>query len=74
MNYILLTCRSVNLNSLNPEANTKLVNAVAEEFVTHTNYFDATQTKIVGDIAGIDSTNLTISFQVQLKLTRPIKL
>jgi hypothetical protein len=74
LSHLILTCRSVNLNPLSPEANTKLVNSVIEEFVTHTNLFDAMQTRIVGDIAGIDSTNLTISFQIQIKLARPIKL
>jgi hypothetical protein len=64
----------LNLNKLSPEANTKLAGAVVEELLTHTNLFYASQTKIVGDIVGIDSTNLTIHFQVLLRLARPIKL
>lgn len=78
ISYVLLTCRSVNLINILPteglKANTELAASVAEEFKTRTNLFDAAETRIIGDIAGIDTTNLTISFQVQLKLARPIKL
>jgi hypothetical protein len=48
--------------------------AVQDELKSRTNYFDAAQTKILGEIVGADSSNLTISFQVQVKLTRPMKL
>lgn len=70
----MLTCRGVNLNSIGAAANTGLADAVAEELKSRTNYFDAENTKLVGDAIGFDSTNLTISFTVQVKLARPMKL
>ena len=74
IHYVLLTCRSVNMSKTGPAANTSIAEAVAEELKGKTNYFDANMTKVIGDILGADSTNLTISFQVQVKLVRPIKL
>ena len=70
--YLLLTCRSVNLKGLGP--NNEMAVAVQDELKSRTNYFDASQTKILGEVVGADSTNLLISFQVQVKLTRPMKL
>jgi hypothetical protein len=74
LSELLLTCKAVNLSRFSSTDNTKLATAVVEEFKTHTNLFNPAQTRIVGDIVGIDSTNLTISFQVMLRLARPIKL
>jgi hypothetical protein len=71
---VLLTCRGVNLKPIADAANTGLANAVEEELKARTNYFDADNTKLVGGIIGIDSTNLTISFEIQVKLARPMKL
>jgi hypothetical protein len=71
---ILLTCRSVNLNGIGAAANTALADAVAEELKSRTNYFNPDNTKLFGPIIGIDSTNLTVSFDVQVKLARPMKL
>jgi type IV pilus assembly protein PilM len=71
---VLLTCRGVNLKSIGDAANTGLANAVEEELKSRTNYFDADSTKLVGEAIGFDSTNLTISFTVQVKLARPMKL
>ena len=71
---VLLTCRGVNLKSVGDAANTGLANAVEEELKSRTNYFDAESTKLVGEVIGFDSTNLTISFTVQVKLARPMKL
>jgi len=71
---VLLTCRGVNLNSIGAAANTGLADAVAEELKSRTSYFDAVNTKLVGAIIGIDTTNLTISFEIQVKLARPMKL
>ena len=62
------------MSKTGPAANTSIAEAVAEELKGKTNYFDANMTKVIGDILGADSTNLTISFQVQVKLVRPIKL
>ena len=71
---IVLTCRSVNLTSVKSDANTVLAEALAEELRSRTNQFVADGTKITGDIAGGDSTNLTFSFQVTVKLVKPMNL
>ena len=71
---MLLTCRAVNLKPIADAANTGLANAVEEELKSRTNFFNPDNTKLVGSIIGIDSTNLTISFDVQVKLARPMKL
>ena len=71
---VLLTCRGVNLNNIKADANSGLANAVEAELRARTNFFDAVDTKLVGGIIGIDSTNFTISFDIQVKLVRPMKL
>jgi len=74
--YLLLTCRSVNLKAQGDVANNALAEAVADELRGMETYFDtnSTMTKVIGDIVGADTTNLTVSFQVQVKLARPMKL
>jgi Tfp pilus assembly protein PilN len=73
---ILLTCRSVNLRQIKDDANTVLAEGLAEELRSRTNYFNSevTNTKVTGEIVGGDSTNLTFTFQVAVKLLRPMKL
>lgn len=71
---VLLTCRSVNLTSVKSDANTVLAEALAEELRGRTNEFVADGTKVTGDIAGGDVTNLTFTFQVTVKLARPMNL
>src|SRR5882672_6332062 len=68
---VLLTCRSVNLKSVKPDAaadaHTVIAEGFAEELRGRTNYFIADGTKLFGDIVAPD-TNLTFTFQVILKL------
>ena len=71
---MVLTCRSVNLTSVKSDANTVLAEALAEELRGRTNQFVADGTKVTGDIAGGDVTNLTFTFQVTVKLARPMNL
>jgi cell division ATPase FtsA len=73
---LLLTCRSVNLRQIKDDANTVLAESLAEELRSRTNYFNAeiANTKVTGDLVGGDSTNLTFTFQVTVKLVRPMKL
>jgi type IV pilus assembly protein PilM len=73
INTVLLVCRSVNLNRIKADAHTIIAEAVAEELRSQTNYFVADSTKVVGEIAGVDATNLTFTFNVALKLARPVK-
>ena len=71
---VLLTCRSVNLTSVKSDANTILAEAFAEELRSQTNHFRADGTKVTGDIVVGNATNLTFTFQVTVKLARPVKL
>jgi type IV pilus assembly protein PilM len=71
---LLLTCRSVNLAGIRPEANTLLAEAVAEELKARTNYFNPEGTKVTGEILGAEGTNLVIQFQVTARLARPVGL
>ena len=73
---VLLTCRAVNLKQVNDSANTVLTETLAEEFRSRTNHFnpDAGMTKVTGNLIDADSTNLTFTFQVTVKLARPMKL
>ena len=58
------------------DANTILAESVAEEIRAHTNFFvgDPLITKPFGPIVNTDTTNLTISFEIEVKLVRPIRL
>lgn len=71
---VTLLCRSVNLTSIKSDANTVLAESLAEELRSRTNEFVAEGTKIAGDIPGGDVTNLTFTFQLTVKLAKPIKL
>jgi type IV pilus assembly protein PilM len=73
---VLLTCRAVNLKQVNDSANTVLAETFAEELRSRTNQFngDVSNTKVTGNLVDADSTNLTFSFQVTVKLARPVKL
>ena len=72
-----MTCRGVNLNNFSPTANTELAFTLERELKASTNYFvsgtnETTQLtgKMVDDV---NATN-TFTFEVTLKLKRPIKL
>ena len=58
------------------DANTILAESVAEEIRSHTNLFsgDPVVTRTFGPIVNSDTTNLTISFEIDVKLVHPIKL
>jgi type IV pilus assembly protein PilM len=71
---VLLHCRSVNLNRVKADAHTVIAEGFAEELRTRTNYFLPDETKVTGEIIVGDPTNLTFSFNVTLKLLRPVKL
>ena len=75
---VLLTCRSVNMKVVkvggaSDDAHTVIAEALAEELRGRTNHFIADGTKVTGDIVAPD-TNLTFTFQVTVKLARPMKL
>ena len=78
INRIFLTCRGMNMRDQTgkADANTILAESVAEEIRAHTNLFsgDPVVTRTFGPIVNSDTTNLTISFEIDVKLVHPIKL
>jgi len=64
----------VNLDRIKADAHTIIAEAVAEELRSQTNYFVPDGTKVIGEITGVDVTNLTFTFNVAVKLARPVKL
>ena len=71
---VLLTVKALNLSAVKPDANTVTAEAFAEELRSRTNFFRADETKVTGEMIGTDTTNLTVTFQINLKLAHPIKL
>jgi len=78
INRIFLTCRGMNMREMTgkADANTTLAESVAEEIRAQTNFFigDPVITRTFGPILNSDTTNLTISFEIDVKLVHPIKL
>jgi|YelNatPaOPRAMG01_1025707.scaffolds.fasta_scaffold01283_11 type IV pilus assembly protein PilM len=72
---IRLLCRGVNLTPVSADANTKLTYAVADAFRAQSNLFSP-ETELVGQIKvdGDPGSALTFTFEVLVKLRRPIKL
>ena len=56
------------------DAHTIIAEGFAEELRSRTNYFVPDATKVSGEILGADGTNLTFTFNVTVKLVRPVKL
>ena len=79
---LLLTCRSVNMiylaksanKVLEKDANTGVAVALVEELSGRTNEFVADGTKLTGELAGGEETNMTFTFQVTVKLAKPMNL
>lgn len=73
INAVTLFCRGVNLSSVDPGANDKIAYAVRDEIKARTDYFDPAGTELSGKLI-VDETGLTFTFEVTLKLKRPMKL
>jgi type IV pilus assembly protein PilM len=75
---IVLSCRGVNLSRVKADARADAHSVIAEGFAeelrSRTNYFVPDGTKVTGEILGADGTNLTFTFNVTVKLARPVKL
>jgi len=70
---IVLTCRSVNMSSVSSKANSELAYALESQLKSSTNYFDPTGTSFSGAVLP-DASDLTFSFEMTVKLKRPLKL
>jgi hypothetical protein len=68
-----LTCRSVNMASYGATANSGIAFALASQIQAVTNYFDAVGTVFSGNVA-VSPDELTITFDLTVKLKRPLKL
>jgi len=70
---ISLVCRSVNLTSVDPSANSEIAYAVENQLKSSTNYFDPKTTQLTGQITP-DEANGTFTFGVTVTLLNPLKL
>jgi len=70
---VTLLCRAVSVKQQVPTGDNELRFNVVEELKASTNYFLSDETKLVGEVKE-DETNLTYSFEIQLKLKRGMKL
>ncbi|MBI3850115.1 MAG: type IV pilus assembly protein PilM [Verrucomicrobia bacterium] len=68
-----LTFRAVNLNSVDPAANTEIAGEVLKE-LRASDLFDPDGTKIDKNLVLDETTGLTFSFGISLKIKRPLEL
>ena len=69
---MVLTCRSVNMNNVGPAANTGIAFALSSQINAVTNYFDPAGT-VLGQVVPAPD-DVTITFEITVKLKRPFKL
>ena len=70
--YVLLSCRGVNMSAHGPDANTRLAQALLNQLRAQADWFDTNDTKLVGELGVLDAESLTFSFAVSVRLNRPI--
>jgi len=71
---LTLQCRGVNRRAINPNANNSLAFTLLQKLQSHTNYFNADDTKLTGELAPVDEEEGTFNFEISLKLKEPISL
>jgi type IV pilus assembly protein PilM len=69
---VILTCRSKNMTSVRASANGEVAYALEAQIKGATNYFEPTNT-VLGAVTS-DPADLTFSFEITVKLKRPLKL
>jgi hypothetical protein len=70
---LTLTCRAIDLTSVDPSANSEIAYAVETELKNSTNYFDPKLTALTGNITP-DTSSGTFTFGVTVTLLNPLKL
>jgi len=70
---INLSCRAVNLSSIDPSANSEIAYEVENQLRSATNYFDPKATQLTGQIT-VDDVTGTFTFGVTVMLQKPLKL
>ncbi len=73
ISVITVKCRGVNLKRHSPTANDELVFAVEKELQASP-LFDPKESKAAGKIEPVSESEITFSFDITLKLKRPMKL
>jgi type IV pilus assembly protein PilM len=73
ISVVNVRCRGLNLKKSDPSANDKLAYAL-EKGLKGSPFFEEKETKLTGQIEGVDEAASTFTFGVQLKLKRPLKL
>jgi hypothetical protein len=71
---LTLKCRGVNRRAINPNANNNLAFTLLQKLQSQTNYFNADDTKLTGELAPVDEEEGTFDFEISLKLKEPISL
>jgi hypothetical protein len=71
---LTLSCRGVNRRAINPNANNSLAFTLLQKLQSQTNYFNADDTKLIGELAPVDIEEGTFNFEISLKLKEPISL
>ena len=71
---LTLSCRGVNRRAINPNANNSLAFTLLQKLQTQTNYFNADDTKLIGELAQVNAEEGTFKFEISLKLKEPISL
>ena len=70
---LFLTCRAVDMTSVAAAANTQLTYALEQALKKQTDVFDPAGTTLTGNVA-TDENKFTFTFEVTVKLKRPLKL
>ncbi len=70
---VTLTFRAMNLTSVDPSANTEIAGEVLKE-LRASEMFDPEETKISNNLVVDETTGLTFTFGISLKIKRPLKL
>jgi hypothetical protein len=71
---LTLSCRGVNRRAINPNANNSLAFTLLQKLQSQTNYFNADDTKLIGELAQVSAEEGTFNFEISLKLKEPISL
>jgi type IV pilus assembly protein PilM len=70
---IIMQCRALNLKKVKPDANSKVAFAFVDELKSLPAFFEANGTQ-AENLPDVEETTLTFTFDVTVKLKRPLKL
>jgi hypothetical protein len=70
---IIMQCRALNLKKVKPDANSKLAFAFVDELKSAPAFFETNGTQ-ADNLPDVEESTLTFTFDVTVKLKRPLKL